>query len=197
MINENFVFLGFAIALIGLFSYLKDTIQGKVQPNRVTWFLWALAPLIAFTAQIQEGVGLEAVLTFSVGFNPLLVFLASFLNKKAQWKLTKFDFICGGLSILGLILWFITKDPIMAIVFAILADTLAALPTVVKSWKEPETENYWPFLTAIINSGIALLIVKDWNFATAGFTIYIFSLCVLLTVLIKFKLGPRFSKTKN
>lgn len=192
MINENFVFLGFAITLIGLFSYLKDTIQGKVQPNRVTWFLWALAPLIAFTAQIQEGVGLEAVLTFSVGFNPLLVFLASFLNKKAQWKLTKFDFICGGLSVLGLILWFITKDPIMAIVFAILADTLAALPTIVKSWKEPETENYWPFLTAIINSGIALLIIKDWNFATAGFTLYIFSLCVLLTVLIKFKLGPRF-----
>lgn len=195
MINENFIFLGFAIGLLGTFSYLKDTIQGKAKPNRVSWFLWALAPLIAFTAQIQEGVGLEAVLTFSVGFSPLLVFLASFLNKKAEWKLTKFDLICGALSVLGIIMWIITKDAILAILFAILADALASLPTIIKSWKEPETENYWAFLTAGINSGIALLIIKDWNFATAAFTIYIFAVCVLLFALIKFKLGTRFRKS--
>lgn len=196
MINENFIFLGAAVGSIGGLFYLIDVLKGKVKPNRVSWFLWALAPLIAFTAQIQQGVGLESVLTFSVGFIPLLIFIASFVNKKSEWKLTKFDFICGALSILGIFLWLITKDANLAILFAIIADTLASIPTIVKSWKEPETENYWVFLGGIINSGVALLIIKEWNFATASFSLYILVLSILFTLLIKFKLGPRLSKAK-
>lgn len=194
MINENFIFLGAAIGSIGGIFYLIDVLKGRVKPNRVSWFLWALAPLIAFTAQIQQGVGLESVLTFSVGFIPLLIFIASFVNKKSEWKLTKFDFACGALSMLGIFLWLITKDANLAILFAIVADTLASIPTIVKSWKEPETENYWVFLGGIINSGVALLIIKDWNFATASFSLYIFILSILFTLLIKFKLGLKLSK---
>lgn len=194
MINENFIFLGVAIGIAGGLSYLVDTIKGKVKPNKVTWLLWALAPLIAFTAQIQQGVGIESVLTLSVGIMPLLIFFASFFNRKSEWKISRFDIICGSFSVLGIVAWILTKDANLAILFAIIADGLASLPTIVKSWKEPETENYWAFLTAGINSGIALLIIKDWNFATAGFTIYIFAVCVLLFALIRFKLGLKFTK---
>lgn len=194
MINENFVFLGFVIGFAGGLSYLIGVIKGKVKPNRVSWFLWALAPMIAFVAQIKQGVGLESILTFSVGFNPLLIFLASFINKKSVWKLTKFDFVCGTLSLLGIFLWLVSKNPNLAILFALLADGLAALPTVVKSWKEPETENYWVFLCGMINSGIALLTIKNWNFASSSFSIYIFLICLLLTIFIKFKPGVKFTR---
>lgn len=192
MINENFIFLGFAIGLAGGASYIVDVVKGKVKPNRVSWFLWAIAPFIAFAAQVKQGVGLESVLAFSAGFIPLLTFLATFINKKSIWKLTKFDFICGGLSLLGIFFWLITKNPNVAILFAILADTLASLPTIIKSWKEPETENYWVFLAYGINAGIALLIIKTWSFASASFSIYILLICILLTALIKFKPKKRF-----
>lgn len=194
MINENFVYLGFAIGFIGGLSYLIDVVKGKVKPNRVSWFLWALAPMIAFAAQIKQGVGLEAILSFSVGFNPLLIFIASFVNKKSVWKLTKFDFICGALSLLGILLWLLTKNPNLAILFAILADGLASLPTILKSWRDPETENYWVFLCGIINSGIVLLTIRNWSFASASFTIYIFLICIVLTSLIMFKPGLKLAK---
>jgi len=46
--------------------------------------------LIAFKAQIKEGVGIhQALLTFMVGFIPLIIFIASFINKKAYWKIGK------------------------------------------------------------------------------------------------------------
>lgn len=57
MINENFVILGAIIGFIGGLSYLVSTIKGKTRPNRATWFLWALASLIAFSAEIKQGVG--------------------------------------------------------------------------------------------------------------------------------------------
>lgn len=77
-----------------------------------------------------------------VGFTPLCIFIASFFNKKSYWKITKFDLLCGLFSIFGLVLWYITKEGNIAILFAIFSDLSAGIPTLVKSFKYPETENY-------------------------------------------------------
>ncbi len=191
MISEKFVILAAVISFSGGMSYLKDVIKGKVKPNRVSWFLWALAPLIAFSAEIRHGVGLPALMTFMVGFNPLIIVIASFLNKKSVWKLSKLDIACGALSVLGLILWLVTGVGNVAILFSILSDGFAAVPTVVKSWIEPESENYIAFLASAISAGITLLAIKTWDFAHVGFPIYILSICILLFVLIKFKIGTK------
>jgi hypothetical protein len=55
--------------------YLRDTLRGTTKPNRVTWLLWAVAPLLAAAVELSEGVGLRALPTFMVGFMPLLVFV--------------------------------------------------------------------------------------------------------------------------
>src|SRR5262249_50842031 len=152
MINQNFVIVGAIIATGGSLSYLLDTLKGKVKPNRVTYLLWATAPLIAFFAELKQGVGLASLMTFTVGFLPLTVFVASFVNTNAHWKLSSFDVTCGALSLVGLVLWFITKSGNIAIVFSILADALAALPTIVKAFNYPETESAWPYFTGTISA---------------------------------------------
>ncbi len=192
MIDERFVYLAVVINFLGSLGYLQETLKGNVRPNKVTWFLWSLAPFIAFAAEINQGVGLASFLTFTVGFGTLVIFIASFVNKKAQWEITKFDLICGTLSIIGLILWGLTRVGNLAILFAILADALAAIPTVVKSYKAPETENYKVFLTGGLSAIITLLTIKQWNFAHYAFPLYILFLCTILVLLIKFKLGKKF-----
>ncbi|MBI2337813.1 hypothetical protein HYU95_01385 [Candidatus Daviesbacteria bacterium] len=189
MLNENFVILGVAISLAGSLKYLIDTIAGKVKPNKVTFFLWALAPLIAFAAQIKQGIGIISLATAAAGFTSLAIFAASFVNKKAIWKLSLFDLICGGLSLIGLALWYITQVGNLAIVFAILADGLAALPTITKAYYYPQTENGWTYLAAAISALIALLTIKVWSFAYYGFPLYILIVCLLIFYLVRFKIG--------
>lgn len=196
MINENFVIVGAILNLIGSTNYAWNTIKGRTQPNRVTWFLWALAPLIAFSAMIDEGVGISSLMTFMVGFGPLLVFASSFVNKKSVWKITRFDMVCGALSLFGLILWLITDDPTLAIIFSIAADGLALLPTLVKSYKEPQTESWLIFMNGAISAGITLLTIQVWTFAAAAFPIYILIVCVVLFVLIRFQLGTKITKAR-
>lgn len=67
MLDERFIFVGVAISFLSNLSYLRDTLQGKVKPNRVTWFIWALAPLIAGVAQLKQGVGLAVLATLQQG----------------------------------------------------------------------------------------------------------------------------------
>ncbi|MBI2592445.1 hypothetical protein HYW36_03135 [Candidatus Saccharibacteria bacterium] len=192
MISDKFVIFAALLNLWGSLGYAYLTLKGKVKPNRVTFSLWALAPLVAFGAQIGEGVGLQSLMTFMVGFGPLIVLTASFMNKKAYWRLKKFDYVCGGLSLLGLALWALTGEGNMAIAFAILADGLAALPTVVKSYIAPQTENWLLYFLGVISAGITMLTIDTWTFAYWGFPVYILLICALISALVKFKLGTKF-----
>jgi hypothetical protein len=191
VLPEYFVYIGSLITACGGISYLIQTIRGKVQPNRVTWFLWALAAFIAFFAQISQGVGITALLTFVVGFLPLLIFIASFLNKKAYWHLTSFDFLCGAFSVLGLVAWLVTKEGNTALLLSILADFLASFPTFLKSYKEPGSESASAYILNAVGDGILLLTIKKWDFANAGFAVYLFLNCLVLIFLITSKIGKR------
>ncbi|VVA43318.1 conserved membrane hypothetical protein [Candidatus Roizmanbacteria bacterium] len=194
MINQNYIYLGAVIFLFGSIGYFIETLQGKVKPNRITWFLWGLAPMIAFIAQIKQGVGLQSLLTFMVGFVPFLILTASFINKKSYWKIQKLDLVCGLLSIIGLILWQITKVGNIAILFSIISDFLAGWPTIIKSYNHPKTENYLIYLGNAIFAAITLLTINIWTFETYSFSLYIFVVTLLIAILVKFKIKKLFDK---
>jgi hypothetical protein len=191
MINEKFVLVGATINLVGSLSYVIQTIKGKTRPNRVSWFMWALAPLIAFSAEISQGVGLRSLMTFMVGFSSAMVFIASFVNRKATWKITKLDITCGILSLIALIAWGLTSNANLAIAFAIASDLLAAIPTIVKSYSNPESEHYLVFLLGMISAIITLLTITDWTFAQYAFPLYIALCCFVLFMLIRFPWRPK------
>ena len=195
MLHSNFVIVGTLIGAAGTVVYLKHTLKGTVKPNRVTFLLWSLIPFIAFSAQIKQGVCLEALMTFSTGFLPLTVFIASFMNKQAEWKLTRFDLMCGILSLLGLALWMITKVGNVAILFSIVADGLAAVPTVVKAYRYPETEIAWPWIATAFGVVLTLLTLSTFTFANCGFIIYILALNILIYLLVQFRLGVKIQRS--
>jgi hypothetical protein len=191
MLNQNFIIVGALIGAVGSVAYLIDVVKGKIRPNRVSFLLWSIAPFIAFAAQIKQGVGLESLMTFSTGFMPILTFGASFVNKKAEWKVTRFDLACGFLSIVGLILWLITKVGNIAIFFSIVADGLAAVPTIVKSYKYPDTELAWPWLATAFGIVLTLLTIKKLTFANSGFIDYILLVNTLIFSLVQFRIGEK------
>jgi hypothetical protein len=191
MLPSSFVIIGTLIGAVGSVAYLVDTVKGKVKPNRVSFLLWSIAPFIAFAAQIKQGVGVESVMTFSTGFLPITTFAASFVNKKAEWKVTKFDLVCGFLSIMGLALWLITKVGNVAIFFSILADGLAAVPTIVKAYHYPDTELAWPWLATSFGVVLTLLTLSEITFANSGFIIYILLLDAFIFSLIQFRIGEK------
>jgi len=196
MLPSYFVIIGTLIGTAGGVAYLIDTIKGKIKPNRVSFLLWSIAPFIAFAAQIKQGVGLEAMMTFSTGFLPLLTLAASFVNKNAEWKLTRFDLLCGFLSIVGLVLWQLTKVGNVAIFFSILADGLAAVPTIVKAYKYPDTEPAWPWIATSIGVLLTILTLKELSFANSGFIIYILIADFIIFCLVQFRIGEMLQKKR-
>jgi hypothetical protein len=188
MIDRHFAILAALITLAGSAGYALDTLRGRTQPNRVSWVMWAIAPLIAFAAELTEHAGLESLLTFSVGFGPVLVLLASFLDPRAYTRITRLDLVCGALSAAALAMWALTGRGDVAIAFSILSDLWAAIPTVHKALRRPESESAKAFVPSAIGCVITLLTIRHWVFANYGFPIYILLIDTTLSALI---LTPR------
>jgi hypothetical protein len=191
VIDVHFVYLGAAIGAVGTGMYLRDTLRGTTQPNRVTWFLWAVAPLLAAAAELHAGVGLRTLTTFIIGFMPLLVFIASFHSPAATWKIRRMDYVCGAFSVGGTAAWVITQNGVIAISAAMAADFLAGIPTVMKSWTNPESESVASYLGAVINSGILLLTIVHWTFDVVAFPAFIVVFASVQTACVGLKPGPR------
>jgi uncharacterized membrane protein len=197
VISGNFVYLGAAISMIGSGAYAWSTLRGLTQPNRVTWLMWTIAPGLVFVSELQQGVGVQSVMTLSVGLGPLLVLTASFLNHDAVWKLGVFDVACGLASALGLVLWFVSSNATVGLALFMVADGLAGLPTVIKSWKAPETESYTSYLGALINGLLTLATVSVWTSAVVAFPIQIVLFNILEVSLISGRIGPRLRREQG
>jgi hypothetical protein len=196
VINVNWVYLGAAIGVLGTSVYLRDTLRGTTKPNRVTWLLWAVAPLLAAAVEWDEGVGLRALPTFVVGFMPLLVFIGSFHNPAAVWKIRRFDYACGVMSVVGTVVWLVTRNGILAISAAIAADFLAGIPTLMKSWTHPETETVYSYVGAVLSMAIVLLTIDHWTFDVAAFPIFIVCVASVEVFLVGFEPGPRLQRSR-
>jgi len=190
MIDQNWVFLAVAINLVGAIIYAYTVVKGKTRPNRVTWFILSFAPILAFAAMMAQGVSFhQSVFTLETGISPLIIFISTFFAKQPKWKITKFDLSCGALSIVGFLLWIILKEGNVAIAFALLADGLAFLPTLVKAFKYPESESPWAFMMGAFAALIALAIITTYDFKHVAFPLYILVADILATLFIYFKLG--------
>jgi hypothetical protein len=180
MLPEQIIYITILTSIAGYFYYLKDIFVGQTRPNLVSWFLWMLAPFIGVFFQIKAGAGLSALPVFMAGFGPLVIIIISILNKNAYWKITMFDIYCGIFAFLALLLYILTKNLGISILFAILSDGLAAIPTLIKSWKFPETETALVYWVGIFNNALGLLIIKNWTFPIYSFSIYL----VLINLMI-------------
>ena len=163
--------------------YVWDTLKGKSRPNRMTLLIWAAGPFIGVAAGIVAGAAWWALLpVFVAGLGPLAIFLSSFVNPNAYWKLGALDYTCGALAVLALVLWAVTNDPVVAVVLSIAADALASFPTIVKSWKFPETETGFTYFVALCNVTLGLFLAPSHSFVQVGFLVYLILCDAILSI---------------
>lgn len=162
------------ISIYGSASYIRDTLRGTTQPNRVSWSMWALAPLIGTAAALSAGADpWTTARIFLAGLIPLIVFIASFVNKQSYWKLTGFDILCGVCSLGAVVVWIFVHQPIYAILLAAIGDGFAALPTIRKAWRHPETESGVIFIMSLLSVALVLPSITVFNIQNTAFQIYL------------------------
>lgn len=175
------ILISITLSLYGSYNYIYDTIKGTTRPNRVSQGLWAVAPLIGVGAAISSGADwMTTVRTFMAGFVPLIIVIASFANKNGYWKTTKFDYFCGMFSILALVLWLVIDLPVYAVLLAATADFFAAIPTIKKSWTNPESETGIAYIMSLLSVIVILPTIKVFDIQNTAFQVYLLVVNIIL-----------------
>lgn len=184
MLNQNFIYLSLFFAVIGYGGYIVATYKGKVRPNRISWGIWALAALLTFLSQAKLGGGIQLLYTVMQIVLPGTIFLVSFKNKRAYWKITRRDVFCGVVALTGLGFLEFTHVPIVALWLGIFTDFFASLPTLIKCYTNPKSESWKTYSFAVLSSLITVLTVHPWRFVNYSFAFYVMLINIVFAVLI-------------
>lgn len=184
MFLDKIIFVVIFLELFGYIFYIKNIIIGQTKPNLVSWFIWMLAPFIGVFFQLKAGAGLSVLPVFITGFGSLLIMVAAILTKNALWKITTFDLYCGLLSVLALVFYIFTHNLGISILFAILSDALAFVPTYKKAWKFPESESSSAYSFSILSNIVGLLIIEKYSFTIYSFGVYLIIANALMMIIL-------------
>ena len=169
---HSLVIISTLLMLWGGYAYFRDTLAGRTKPNRVSWFLWALASFVSLGAAFSADADIWASVRVLVGgVVPGVIFLGSFFNRKSYWQLTWFDWICGGLSLTALLFWQLASSPLIAVLLAAAANTFALIPTFIKAWNFPETETRLIYINSFLSAVLIIPAIPVWNIANSAFQI--------------------------
>ncbi len=137
------VTIGTIIGLASFYPYYRDIVKGTTKPHVFSWLIWSLLVGITFFIQLAEGGGIGAIVT---GIESLCCFGITLFAYTRGEKIIPFtDWICLFLAIAAIVLWQGADQPLLAVLFIILADFFAFLPTFRKSYNRPYQETISQF----------------------------------------------------
>jgi hypothetical protein len=179
------LFAGF-FSILCFIPYIITTIRGKTKPSRVTWWIWfVLSMIVSFN---QYTAGAIHTIWFSLGGGIAQLIIAIYSLKKGEGTWSPFDRMCLFSAIGSLLLWWIFNSPLIALVLNLVTDILGTLPTIKKTYFEPETENSLTWFSYFIASILNVLALENWSFTSSLFPLYILIVNSIIVVLL---LRPR------
>ena len=141
--------------------YYRDILRGKTHPHIYSWALWGLLTLLIVALQVKGGAGPATLVTAAAGLLCAGVTILAFKNGKRD--ITHSDTVVAIMGLLAIGFWLIIKQPVISIVLVVVADLLAFVPTVRKSWHKPQSETLSLYVTNAIRFSMALLAVKEYT----------------------------------
>lgn len=178
------IIFALASSLIGIscfVPYIRDIFIHKTKPHSYSWLVWTILQGTGAIAMFQGGAGIGvtslAIGAFLCGF----IFVLSFFY--GTKNITTFDTACLIASLISLIFYFFAKDPLLTVILVSLIDFIGFIPTLKKSYFEPETETSSTYFLSGLSSILALGALEQFTPTTS---LYLFSvvftnlLCAIL-----------------
>jgi uncharacterized protein with PQ loop repeat len=172
-IHQMLGILAGILSILGYIPYIISIIKGKTQPNKATWFIWTLVGGLLAFSYLAEGDQNTIWLPLGYFLGPLITAILSVRYGYAVW--TKLDIVCIIAALISIIPWILSKDATMTLLINVIIDASGALPTLVKTYREPETEDFTAWVIFFIANTIQLFAISEWGFA-AIYPIYLFFL---------------------
>lgn len=161
-----------AIMMIaGAPPYLHDIFKGKTKPERTTWLIWSILGIVALVSQATLHGGWSLVFVGIDAAGNLVVFFLSLHYGEGGWAPT--DKIALVVAVISVVASVVIHNPVVALCGVVLADISGSALTLIKTYRDPDSETTitWLFLgTAAL---LGALSVGHWNWRLLLYPLYL------------------------
>lgn len=169
--KATFGLIALALNIIGYIPYIREILNKVVKPQRTTWGIWSILTTIAAVNQVKNGGGFSSLFFISTSLLVIITFLLSL--KYGQGGASKLDIICLISALILFAYWIVEKDTVNSTYIAIFIDIIAFVPTLIKTYRQPETEIYTQWVLAAVSGVFTLLAVPQMSWVLIIYPLYI------------------------
>lgn len=156
--------LAVVITFVGYAPYVLDTIKGKTRPHIFSWFTWAFVTFIIFTLQVFGHGGAGTYTTLATAILCFGIFVLGLKNGKKD--ITKFDTVIFIITLVATAIWIFAKQPVISTILIVTINTLANIPTIRKSWKDPYSETLFTWEMGAVRNFLGLIALSEFSILT-------------------------------
>ena len=181
--KQLFSLLALVLTFVAFLPYMRAILRDETRPHVFSWLIWAGGTVVVFFAQLADGAGIGA---WPIGISGAVTFLVAFLAMRttADTTIVASDWVYLALAITALPLWWLTSDPLYAVVILTIVDLLGFGPSMRKAYGAPHEENATFFTLMALRNGCVVLALEAYTWATVLFPAAAGIACVLFVALI-------------
>jgi len=118
--KEFFSAVAIVLTFIAFLPYIRSIRLGKTKPHVFSWIIWGSTTFVVFLAQLADQGGVGA---WPIGISGIITLYVAFLaaTKKSDITITKTDSMFLIVAIMSLPLWYLTADPLWAVLILTVA----------------------------------------------------------------------------
>ena len=177
-------YIGYAAGILGFvpFWFLVVSMRnGVTKPNLAGWVLYTVAMIMIVASSIALDAWQTVWLAVAYVIGQSCVILVSF--KTGYFAFSKFDYACLSLSLVSLMLWIYTNNPLYALILNVIVDGLGTVSIAKKLYKHPGTEDTKAWSISLAVATLNVFAVAALDISNALYPIYLVVANMLIVTL--------------
>lgn len=178
--------IAIVLTLTAFVPYIRAIMNDTIKPHVFSWVIWGATTFLAFLAQLEDKGGVGA---WPIGVSGSITIFIAYLAymKRADVTITKTDWLFFVGAMLSLPLWYLTSDPLWAVVLLTTIDVIGFGPTVRKTYRLPYSESLLFFGLFTVRNLLVIIALENHSITTLLFPAAIAGVCVLLMGIIAYR----------
>ncbi len=189
-LKEVFSLLAVALTLVAFLPYIRAILGGTARPHVLSWIIWGSTTFVVFLAQLSDGAGIGA---WPIGLSGVITLLVAWLafRHRGDISITRLDYLFLGGAFSALPFWYVTADPLAAVLILTLVDLLGFGPTFRKGYDHPHQDSLVFFMLMGIRNLLVVAALQHYSATTVMFPASIAVACMAYIVMVMYRRADR------
>lgn len=197
MLKKALSATGIVLTLVMFVPYIRSIHDGRTKPHLFSWIVWAIGTFTVFLAQLAGHGGWGA---WPIGVSGLITVYIALLAafKRTDQSITRSDWWFLGAALGALPCWFLTSNPLWAVVILTVVDLAGFGPTFRSAYQRPYDERMGFYAFAVIRNGVAIAALERYSLTTVLFPAAVGFACFVFVVMVFYRRrSPEISRPEN